>query len=884
MILLLLPSLFAQAVPVEPREAEPGPPEEQSSPPTAPLPPDTPPVLSQGATPTYPPQALSDRVTGTVVLRLNLDQAGQVVEATVLRGLREDVDLAALEAAKKLRFQPATHAGVPAPSSVDYAFSFTLKVEDQTGNPVPGTVRINFVDAEELEVPGAVLTLVHTDGSKKVYQANDLGIVDASFLQAGEWKAKVEKDGFALATFEFTIEEGQTRSTTVELVPLGPSEEVVVVGVRQRWREVERSRPEPSPEPITGSYTLTRRDVESTPGALEDVSRAVHKLPGVVSDGDMLGTFSVRGATPSEVVFVLDRVPLDNPFHLAGFNSIFNPDMLAEVRFFAGTPPADVPAGTSAVMEVTSWDGAPKDDRHDLDGAIDLSMSGARALLMGPIGKGDDLTFAFAARRSYIEAYFSVMKAANLLDQAIAAPEFDELSARLAWRPGQHRLLLSLLRAGDHLKLVDSADESTININGNFELENVLYLTSLDHLWTAPSGLTGQSTVSWSMDDSHMARDFAGATSRDVTRQQFFARSDWKIPLGKAGRLETGAAGTLRFYDYGGPVEDNGLFPSFVSSPIGDYGLDFVQLQDPEPQGTVAGYLQHAWDGPVRTRAGVRSTWVQKDGRFLLSPSLGLSVPLPTATVPKISAGLYQRVIEEPLLIDPVFGNPDLLPERSAQVVVGLDQGLPIGQGGLLRIEGYYAKLDQLAVTPDDPGVRVAGESYLSVGSGHNMGVDLLFALRSERISGALNASYVDSWRINPLNATFPQRVRPKEWQPLTLGLSLEWQAAPAWRLTARYDYHTGRPMSSVEAGPDDTLLLTGLNDTRLGDFHQLDLRAEWRKALPRVRWSVYLEVLNVTYARSDFMPIASVEDGELTMSMFSHLPTRPFLGVRADF
>jgi len=42
--------------------------------------------------------------------------------------------------------------------------------------------------------------------------------------------------------------------------------------------------------------------------------------------------------------------------------------------------------------------------------------------------------------------------------------------------------------------------------------------------------------------------------------------------------------------------------------------------------------------------------------------------------------------------------------------------------------------------------------------------------------------------------------------------------------------------------------------------------------------------VLNVTYARSDFMPIASVEDGELTMSMFSHLPTRPFLGVRADF
>ncbi|HNC97057.1 MAG TPA: energy transducer TonB, partial [Myxococcota bacterium] len=154
MILLLLPSLLAQEIPPQQGAAPP-------AEPSAPQPPDTPPVLSQGATPTYPTQALADRITGTVLLRLNLDHTGQVVEATVLRGLREDVDQAALEAAKKLRFQPATHAGVPAPSSVDYAFSFTLKVEDQTGNPVPGTVRITFVDAEELEVPGAVLTLTH---------------------------------------------------------------------------------------------------------------------------------------------------------------------------------------------------------------------------------------------------------------------------------------------------------------------------------------------------------------------------------------------------------------------------------------------------------------------------------------------------------------------------------------------------------------------------------------------------------------------------------------------------------------------------------------------------------------------------------------------------
>ncbi|MDP2305981.1 MAG: TonB-dependent receptor [Pseudomonadota bacterium] len=848
------------------------------------------PKLLASATPDYPATALAERITGTVILRIALDAAGAITGTEVIQGVRADIDAAAIAAALRLRFAPARKDGAPVPSTLDYAFNFTLGVGDEQGNPVPATVHLHVVDGEGLDVPGVKVILTPSAGGEpRVYTTGDGGRVHAAFLPAGMWQLRLEKGGFTPSGAEFEVTSGETRTAELTLTPAGPTEEIVVWGLGQRWRDVARAPREPVLEPITGSYVLTRRDVESTPGALEDVTRAVHKLPGVASDGDMLGTFSVRGATAGEVVFLLDRVPLDNPFHLAGFNSIFNPDMLKEVKFFAGAAPATYPTSTSAVMDVHSWDGAPRDDRsHDLDGAIDISMSTARLLLMGPIGKGDDLTFAVAARRSYLEAYFWVMKQVDLFDTAIAAPEYDELSARVAWTPGNHKLLLTLLRTSDHLAIVDSDDESIVTIDGTFKLDDVVYLASLDHTVILGTGEAGdttlQSTAAFTYDESHLERDFGGEVTRDATRSQVFARTDLTLPVGENHTFEVGATGQLRQYATQGPVEDTRARPTWAAAPLGDFGLDLVTLeqQDALPQAAV--YAQHSWEGPVRTRLGVRGTYVGRSHEFLPGPSVGLSMPLPTGTVPKISAGLYHHVVEDPLATDPVYGNPNLKAERSWQVVVGADQALPIGDGGFVRVEAYVAKLENLVVNPDNQAAVDRGVSFTNDGSGRNMGVDILFAARTERVQVTTNLSLLDAKRDNPLNEVFGDEYVPSQAQAVTAGASLEYQLTPKWRLTGRYDFHSGRPASSVEPGGADTLQLSALNDQRLGDFHQLDLRVEWRHATPRLRWSVYLEVLNVLYTKNDFLPTATVVDGELTEGMFEHLPTRPFLGVRVDF
>ncbi len=879
-----------EASPAIPDEAPP-----EAPPVPAPAEANSPPRLLASATPDYPATALAERVSGTVVLRIALDEAGAIASTEVIQGVRADVDAAAIEAASRLRFAPARKDGVPAPSSLDYAFNFTLAVGDEQGNPVPGTVHLHVVDGDGLDVPGVNVVLTPTAGGEpRVYTTGDSGRIHAAFLPPGKWMLRMEKPGFAPSGAEFEVASGETRAADLTLTPAGPTEEIVVWGMGQRWRDVARAPREPVLEPVTSSYVLTRRDVESTPGALEDVTRAVHKLPGVASDGDVQGTFSVRGATAGEVVFLLDRVPLDNPFHLAGFNSIFNPDMLKEVQFFAGAAPATYPTSTSAVMDVHSWDGAPRDDRsHDLDGAIDISMSTARLLLMGPIGKGDDLTFAFAARRSYLEAYFWAMKQVDLFDTAIAAPEYDEISGRLAWKPGKHRFLLTLLRTSDHLALVDSDDESVVSIDGTFKLDDVVYLASLDHK-VELGAATLQSTAAFTYDESHLERDFGGEVTRDSTRNQVFGRSDLTLPAWENHTFELGATGQLRTYTLDGPVEDTRARPTWAAVPLGDFGLDMVTLDQQEGLPQAAIYAQHSWKGPVRTRLGVRGTWVGRTNEILPGPAVGLSMPLPTGTVPKISAGLYHHVVEDPLATDPVYGNPDLRAERAWQLVVGADQALPIGDGAFLRVEGYVAKLENLVVNPDNRAAVDRGVTFTNDGSGRNLGVDVLFAARTERVQVTTNVSLLDAKRDNPLNEVFDDEYVPSQAQAVTAGASVEYQLTPKWRVTGRYDYHSGRPASSVEAasvesgsvpsGRADTVQLTALNDQRMGDFHQLDLRVEWRHATPQLRWSVYLEVLNVLYVKNDFLPTATVVDGKLEEGMFEHLPIRPFLGVRADF
>jgi TonB family protein len=74
----------------------------------------------------YPPDALRDRIEGTVGLELALDDTGHVTDARVTSPAGHGFDEAALAAARSFVFEPAREAGKPIRSTVQFAYEFHL--------------------------------------------------------------------------------------------------------------------------------------------------------------------------------------------------------------------------------------------------------------------------------------------------------------------------------------------------------------------------------------------------------------------------------------------------------------------------------------------------------------------------------------------------------------------------------------------------------------------------------------------------------------------------------------------------------------------------------------------------------------------------------------
>ncbi len=395
-----------------------------------------------------------------------------------------------------------------------------------------------------------------------------------------------------------------------------------------------------------------------------------------------------------------------------------------------------------------------------------------------------------------------------------------------------------------------------------------------------------RSTTAWTQDQAYMLRDLGGIFEQDIRTHRWFGRTDLTLNRGRHVAMVGGDVSYLLVRSRGS-VEDRRLTPTWGNTPLAEYETSLVDLSGDMDWAEASGYVQDTWEGPVRVRVGGRATWSGLTEEMQLSPRAGVSLPLPTGTVPKVSWGIYHKVPHDPRYFDPEIGNPDLTAERAVHYVLGLDQGFPLpieGAGGLLRVEAYRIDLENLIVSPDALSSIQAGTSYTNDGSGRNRGIDSMLGMRAGRFQGMATYSVLQATRTNPLHSELATSYSPAQDQRHTLGVTLEYQLTPAWRVTGRYSFHTGRPVSSIEQTAGEQFVVTGVNDQRLGNFHNVDARAEWRKAKDTYRLSVYVEVLNVANFKSDFIPIASVEDGERVDSMLYHLPLRPFMGVRADF
>ncbi|MGQ7870116.1 TonB-dependent receptor [Sunxiuqinia sp. sy24] len=242
------------------------------------------------------------------------------------------------------------------------------------------------------------------------------------------------------------------------------SSEVEVSNLKPAYLDVELEKSNTELSEVTVSASLFRKteesplslknigisEIENSPGANRDISKVIQSFAGVQSTPSFRNDIIIRGGGPSESRFFLDGVEVPNINHFAtqgasgGPVGIINADLLREVNYFSGAFPANRGNAMSGVFEFFQVDG--NSDKFRAQASVGASE--VTGTIDGPLG--ENTTYIFSARRSYLEFLFGLLELPFL-------PTFNDFQFKLKTK----------LDAKNELTFIGlgAIDKSTLNLD-----------------------------------------------------------------------------------------------------------------------------------------------------------------------------------------------------------------------------------------------------------------------------------------------------------------------------------------------------------------------------------------------------------------------------------
>ena len=727
-------------------------------------------------------------------------------------------------------------------------------------------------------------------------ETDRLGFFGMAEVPPGAYTLRVTGLGYGEVTQPVGVGPGET----VEVELLLPRRAVELEGITVG---AERSRERIRFEEIGGATVreLDLADLRQVPGVAEaDPLRAVEVLPGVVSTSDFSAGYHVRGGAQDQNLILLDGVPIFSPFHLGGFFSVFNADMLDRAELQSGGFPAEHGGRVSSVLQIET---DPGDGRFAVDGGISLLASRVAVSGGAPRGLADALGqsnvhWRVSARRSYFDW---------LLKPAFDFPYHlqDFQGVVEGWTKGGDRLRLTAYSGDDVLDLTGLDDESfPLRINWNWGND----LVGLR--WTHPR--RGGGSLDIRVNTSRFATglkfpDFGDTDFRSrITQTQ--ARLEWEDRPTPFLKVRVGASADAHSYDNlavsGGTEFGRGLGDGLL---LGSFGQ--VTWSRPKAWLFEGGLRVDGWR-PDPGQASVEVAPRLAAKRFFRNGDYAL----------KLAAGRYTQFVhslrdeELPLGLDVWVLAGDRAPHVvSDQIQLGLE-GYP-REDWFFSLEAFARSFDGVVTfnPGDDPNDPL---DDILAGDGVSWGSDLLIRKEGGDVNGWLSLSFLKATR------TFPDPLSPFPSAPqvtyapifdrridmdLVLRLPLPW----GWDGGIRWNVGTGTPYTRalgaygaysprfVENGgrlnwdgaSEDTdtfggyaVVLGDRNASRYPVYHRLDLSA--RKTVHK-SWGTltpYVDVLNMYNRRNVLFYFYQYSETPPVRSGVSMFPLLPTFGLEVHF
>ena len=719
--------------------------------------------------------------------------------------------------------------GAPAPASA----------QDTTGvGVISGTV-INSGGAPAPDVAVCVPAL------SRCVATDVAGRFSISDLRAGAYDIEIVAASMPPLTARVEVRAGRDAVVEVTLPRAAATQETVTV-TAPRFVAPEELK--------TSAFLIAPADISQGAGALQDVSRYLQSLPGVVlGTDDFRNDLIVRGGSSLENLYIVDNVEIPNINTFANFSSAggtvstIDSELLRDVTFLTGGYPAPYGNRTSSVLQMALREG--RTDR--VGGRATIGFAGAGGIVEGPINGGRG-TWIASVRRSFLDLFTEDVGIGGV-------PVLYTFNGKATYDlTPRDRVWAVNISAVDSIRLGLTEDSDPTEELSNLDIRNRGRRSATGVNWQRTFGQRGVGLFGVSYGRASvesrvldLIRDgvplpgtpieeqiAAGETvfREDSSEEEVTLKYDLTSYVPLLGKMQSGISVKRTSVDYD------------VSSPFGTNNPYFA-APDQNPfsrELNEASYLTGAYLQSTRSLGQRTSltTGVRVDHFGLLSetrvqPRLGATFRL----TPKTSLrGAVGRYYQQPfaLFVAAFPENANLVPFRADHAVGGVTW-LP-SERARLSVETYYKRYRDYPVSSQIGSLSLAGLGdtfdvrqvlfpLQSGGTGTAKGVELQLEQRpgdGSRWHGQVNLAISEARYAGSDGVQRPASFD----HPVVANVTGAWRLTDRWTLSTRVAFLSGRPYTPFDADASaagqraiyDTALV---NDERLDPYFRMDIRID---------------------------------------------------------
>lgn len=319
--------------------------------------------------------------------------------------------------------------------------------------------------------------------TKKLYQTDANGYFRADVPASGEYTFRVLRPTGMQELKKAVAIEGENVTIYTAKKKVIPKGAIAVTGFKDKT--------------VSSRYQVRYDEVKRMPGTNGEVLKGLETLPGIVAPTFGGGVIVIRGADPNSNLYLFDDLPIANPYHFGGFNSVVHNDIIKTMDVYTGAFPAHFYNATGGVIEIESID-----DIKKAEGQASVSLFSVNSKYQTPIFDGKGYIVA-GGRISMLRETIGRM---GVVPDGIRLPQYNDSQVKIVYNFNEaHQISVYNLTsldgfAVDFKNKKPSNDPSKENISdlyagGEFSANNGFRTTAFRYTWTPNSKFTNRLTL-----------------------------------------------------------------------------------------------------------------------------------------------------------------------------------------------------------------------------------------------------------------------------------------------------------------------------------------------------------------------------------------------------